>query len=93
MKRKIKKSIALVLLGITLCGGALTAQAATTGNCYTHQGVRINTGTHPNTYQHVHGAKTCTVTQKYQDYKIVCTKCGVVLSTGSELITETHTIQ
>lgn len=93
MKKNIKKYIALILLGFTFCGSVLTTQASANGNCYTHQGVKINTGSHTNTYEHTHAGKKCKVEQKFKDYKIVCTKCGAVLSTGSDFNGETHTVQ
>ncbi len=89
MKKKIKKSIALVLLGVTLCGSALTAQAA----CYSHEAEgRTYAGKHSETHTHTHGGKTCTVTTDYIDYKVYCIHCGYLMATYKEFNGETHSV-
>lgn len=91
MRKNVKKGIALLLIGMTLCGTAITVHAA--GCNYEHHGVRISAGAHTNSFEHIHGSKTCKVTQQYEDYKVVCTGCGAVLSRYSELKTENHVIK
>lgn len=47
MKRKVKKLVALVLLGMLVCGGAMTAQAASvsTQAAHVHQSYQTFAGT------------------------------------------------
>lgn len=91
MKNRMRKSILMITLGVTLLGTTIPVNAAVARNCTAHQGVEIGAGSHTNTYEHTHAAKKCTVVQEYNDYKIMCKNCGAVLYTRSELKKETHT--
>lgn len=95
MKNKVKKLVAAVLLDVTLCGGMLTAQAASSGHVHnsyqtyagtirsvnsTHQYVTaINRDTRGNIVGYRYG--TCIVTTYLDKYNYVCHDCGTV--TGS----------
>ncbi len=96
MKNKMKKLAALMLVGVALCGGVLTTQAAETSTHETcnHVGVSEKYGTRTTTTSHTYVKNSvtyvCQITITYDLYDVVCDKCGVRLSGYEVKVSETH---
>lgn len=94
MNKKMKKLIATLLLGMTLCGSVLTAQAAVLGCGHPST---ITTTTHYNvTYTHTYTANSVeyvyTITVPHTKFIVTCSNCGTVLQTNDIAGTPTHSL-
>ena len=95
MKNKMKKLAALMLVGVALCGGVLTSQAAVSRTCG-----------HPSTTNVVHRApiefdhqiqvngqtKLCHVKATNVTVIVNCAKCGVELHRNTTMVGEQHSV-
>ncbi len=86
MKMKWKKLIAMMVLGVTLCGSVLTAQAATPRTCINHgretneRVENVNTVSTVHTHSDASGTYQCSITTTYRKKVITCAYCGVELA-------------
>lgn len=96
MKNKMKKLVALMLVGVALCGSVMTTQAAETSTHETcsHEGILKKYGTRTTTTSHTYVKNSvtyvCQITITYDLYDVVCGKCGVWLSDHETKVSETH---
>ncbi len=96
MQMKWKKLIATMVLGVTLCGSVLTAQAATPRTCTNHRSVsrieNINTVSAIHTHSDSGGTYQCSVTTTYRKEIGECPDCHYVFYTRNidPLITHTR---
>ncbi len=96
MKMKWKKLIATMVLGVTLCGSVLTAQAATPRTCVNHaqrtdESIVENTVSTVHTHSDASGTYQCRITNTYRQKVVICAECKVELyRVNLETIT-THT--
>lgn len=95
MKNRMKKLAALMLVGVALCGGVMTTQAAVSRTCG-HSEVKDTVSSSPVSYDHqvyVNGqVKTCHVTAQKVTVVVNCVQCGVELHRSTTQVSENHSV-
>lgn len=83
--KKMKKFLALMLMGVTLCGNILTAQAACS-----HIGNPTETWTEIEISYHDHNGIWCQKQRYYEVYDVYCNKCGAYMGRPRTYRYEVH---